>query len=112
MNTFLTTIFETDIIKFCERWSICEFLLFGSVLRDDFGPDSDVDILVSFKAETDWGLLDHIRMKQELKSLFHRNVDLITKRSLEQSSNWLLRREILKTVRVLFSEGETTYAAR
>jgi predicted nucleotidyltransferase len=96
------------IAKFCQRWKIRELALFGSALRDDFGPDSDLDILVTFDADAEWGLFDHIKMQQELQALLQRNVDLISKRALARSQNWLRRQEILNTAQVLFSEQEAT----
>jgi predicted nucleotidyltransferase len=94
------------IAAFCKRWKVVEFALFGSVMREDFSPQSDVDALVSFAPHSDWGLFDHIRMKQELKELFGREVDLVTRRALEQSRNALLRSEILSTAKVLYSQSE------
>ena len=75
------------IADFCRRWRISELALFGSVLRDDFRPDSDLDILVTFVPGTDWSLLDHIRMEQELADILGRDIDLVTRRSVEQSHN-------------------------
>jgi predicted nucleotidyltransferase len=92
------------IAAFCKRWQVVEFALFGSALRDDFSAQSDIDVLVSFAPQSDWGLFDHIQMKQELKELFGRDVDLVTRRSLEQSRNALLHSEILSTAKVLYSE--------
>lgn len=111
MNSFLAALPEPDITKFCERWCIRELSLFGSVLRDDFDPESDVDILVAFKDGADWGLLDHVKMQHELQNILHREVDLVTRRALERSSNWLRRQEILKTAQVVFSYQEVSYAA-
>ena len=96
------------IEKFCERWKIRELRLFGSTLRGDIKPGSDVDILVDFEEDADWSLWDHVRMQRELESLLQRPVDLITKRALEYSKNWLLRDEIWHTSRVLFPVGEGT----
>lgn len=107
-----TTAYPADkIAEFCERWKIRELALFGSALRDDLGPNSDVDMLATFAADADWGLLDHVRMQQELESLLKRPVDLISKRALERSQNWLRREEILKTAQVLFSKPGALYAA-
>lgn len=100
-----------EIAKFCRRWRIRELALFGSALRDDFSSDSDLDFLVDFEQDTDWGLLEHIQMQQELEALVQRGVDLITRRALLRSPNWLLRQEILKTARVFFSGPEETYAS-
>jgi len=93
---------EKQIAGFCQRWRICEFALFGSVLRDDFGPDSDLDVLVVFAPGAAWGLLDHVQMEQELAELLGRRVDLLSKRAVEQSHNWLRRREILNTAEVVY----------
>ena len=111
MANFITTIPIDEIDKFCQRWKIVELALFGSALRDDFGPDSDLDILVTFAADARWGLFDHVQMEQELQRLLKRNVDLISKRALERSENWIRRREILKTARVLFPKREVAYAS-
>src|SRR3970040_222928 len=112
MSNFSSTLPITEVTKFCQRWKIQELALFGSALRDDFRPDSDVDILVTFTADADWGLLDHVKMQQELQILLRRAVDLITNRALERSRNWLRRSEILKTAQTLFPEGKTAYATR
>lgn len=83
--------------------------MFGSAVRDDFTSKSDIDALVSFAPGSDWGLFDHIQMRQELRELFGREVDLVTRRALEQSRNDLLRSEILNTAKVLYSERETVH---
>ena len=97
-------IIQNEITDFCHRWKISELALFGSALRDDFRPDSDLDILVSFAPDTDWSLLDHIQMQLELQRVFHREVDLISKRALELSTNWVRRNEIMNSAQVLFSD--------
>jgi predicted nucleotidyltransferase len=74
-----------------------ELAVFGSALRDDFGPDSDLDVLVTFSEAADWSLLDLIRMERELGELAGRAVDLVDKRSIARSTNWLRREEILAT---------------
>ena len=82
----------TDAIQqFCHRWEISELALFGSVLRTDFRPDSDVDVLVAFTYDADWSLLDHLQMQQELSALLQRPIYLISKRALERSANWVRR---------------------
>jgi hypothetical protein len=68
---------EDAIAPFCQRWEIMEFALFGSILRDDFRQDSDVDVLVSFAPDAKWSLWDIIAMKEELETLFGREVDLV-----------------------------------
>lgn len=91
------------ILQFCRRWKISELALFGSVLRSDFRPDSDVDVLVTFTDDADWGLLDHVQMQQEFATLLHRPVDLISKRALKRSANWMRREAILRTAQVIVS---------
>ena len=71
-----------EIEDFSRRWKITEFSLFGSVLREDFGPGSDVDVLVSFEENATWSLFDLVEMKAELGEIFGRDVDLVEKGSL------------------------------
>jgi len=94
---------EEQISDFCRRWRISEFALFGSVLRDDFDVESDLDILVAFAPDADWSLLDHVQMEQELEALLGRKVDLLSRRSVERSRNWLRRKEILDTAEVVYA---------
>ena len=92
------------IAAFCERWQVTELALFGSVLRDDFGPESDIDVLVSFEDSARHTLFDMVRMERELKMLFGREVDLVSRRGIERSSNQLRREAILEA-------AETIHAA-
>lgn len=92
---------EDAIAGFCRRWRITELALFGSALRDDFGPESDLDILVSFAPEVDWSLLDHVRMEQELEEILGRRVDLISRRAVERSENRIRRDAILSSARII-----------
>src|SRR5581483_7793103 len=78
---------EGQLAAYCARWRIARLELFGSVLRDDFRPESDVDILVTFEPEAEWGLLDHVAMEEELARLLGRPVDLVTRRAIERSAN-------------------------
>ena len=84
---------------FCRRWKIREFSLFGSVLREDFGPESDVDVLVSFEPDAEWDLFHLGEMRDELMSLFGRDVDLVEKEGLR---NPFRRRTILDTREVIY----------
>ncbi len=88
------------IAEFCKRWSINEFALFGSVLREDFRPDSDVDVLVSIDPEAHIGLLDIVQMQLELEKMFKRPVDLVEKEGLR---NPYRRRAILRTAQVVYA---------
>jgi uncharacterized protein len=107
MTTFTFPLPADAITQFCRRWKIRELALFGSVLRTDFRPDSDVDVLVTFANDAHWGILAHVQMQQELATILQRPIDLISKRALEQSPNWMRRNAILKTAQVLVSTDES-----
>ena len=92
------------IAAFCERWQVTELALFGSVLRDDFRPDSDIDVLVAFSDGARHTLFDMVHMEEELKALFRRDVDLTERAGIEQSRNYIRRKAILRS-------AETIYAA-
>lgn len=91
------------IENFCREWNVIELSLFGSVLRGDFNDASDVDIMVSFKENAGWSLLDHVTMRDELIRMIGRDVDLVTRKGVERSRNVLRRTEILKTAKVLYA---------
>ena len=93
------------IADFCRRWKIVELALFGSALRDDFRPDSDVDLLVSFASDAEWSLFDHVAMEDELTAMIGRKVDLVSRRAIERSENWIRRKAIL-------GSAEPVYVAR
>ena len=90
------------LTTFCERWQVSELALFGSVLRDDFGPDSDIDVLVSFAPGSRHTLFDMCRMEAELTEALGRNVDLVSRRGIEASSNHLRREAILGSAEVVY----------
>lgn len=106
MKTIQIKLPEDKITHFCKRWQIVEFALFGSVLREDFRPDSDIDVLVTFSPESQFDLLDLMAMKEELEDIFGRKVDLVNKRDIERSDNWIRRENILGTARVFYTAGE------
>ena len=112
INSAVTAIPSKQIAEFCHRWGIHQLAVFGSALRDDFYPESDLDIMVAFAPDADPSLFDHVEMQLELERLFNRKVDLISRRALEQSTNQLLKDEILKTAQVLYPANETTHAPR
>jgi len=91
------------INAFCMKWGIRELALFGSALRDDFRPDSDLDFLVSFSPNVAWGLLDHVAMERELAEIVGRPVDLVSRNAVERSHNWIRRRAILESAQVLYA---------
>lgn len=93
---------DKEIIKeFCQKWRIAEFAFFGSVIRDDFGPLSDIDVLISLAPSAEWDLFDWIEMRQELEGMFGRRIDLVEKTGIR---NPYRRQEIL-------ANYETVYAA-
>lgn len=100
-----------EIERFCQKWNLTEFALFGSVLRDDFRPkDSDIDVMVEFYPDaipTFWGL---DQMEDELKVLFGREVDVITRFSIETSRNYLRRNEILSSARMIYESRSSVSA--
>lgn len=90
---------RSAIEEFCQRWQIEEMSLFGSILENRFGPNSDVDFLVTFVNSTHWTLLDLVQMEQELSSLIGRPVDIVSKRAIEQSPNWRRKERILNSAK-------------
>jgi len=103
--TVRITVEREKIAAFCQRWQIIELAFFGSVLRDDFRPDSDVDVLVAFAPGVEWSLFDHMTMEEELSSILGRQVDLISRRAIERSSNWIRRKAILETAEPFYAAG-------
>lgn len=91
------------ISDFCRQWEITEFALFGSALRDDFSPDSDIDVLVTFAPDTTWTLLDHVEMQDQLKAIFERPVDLVSRRGVEHSRNHIRRQAIFDSAQVIYA---------
>jgi hypothetical protein len=86
---------RVELERFCERWKITDLSFFGSVLTDAFGPDSDVDVLVSFEGGARWGLAI-VDIEEELSRIVGRKVDLVTRDAVEESPNWIRRRSILE----------------
>jgi len=91
---------QERIAEFCGKWKVREFALFGSVLREDFGSDSDVDVLVTFEPDAPWSLYDWADMTDDLKAIFGREVDLVEKDGLR---NPFRRHAILTTRKVLYA---------
>lgn len=88
-----------SIVQFCQRWQVQELALFGSVIRDDFSVDSDVDVLVVFEPERRCDAFARIDMQNELAQLFGRDVDLTEKRLIK---NPVSRAEILRSHRIIY----------
>jgi predicted nucleotidyltransferase len=94
---------DQKIADFCGRWQIRELAVFGSALRDDFGPASDIDVLVSFVPGTRRSLLDMVTAEEELSALLGRPVDLLDRSAVERSENWIRRRRILESARTIYA---------
>lgn len=91
---------KEKIQDFCKRWKIAEFSIFGSALREDFSPKSDVDVLISFEPDIPWSLFDWVDMIDELRGILGREVDLVEKSGLR---NPFRRREILSNRQVIYA---------
>jgi Predicted nucleotidyltransferases len=87
--------------EFCRRWKVTELSLFGSVVREDFGPESDVDVLVTLAVDVPWSLSSWLAMQRELEELFQRRVDLVERDAVEHSDNRFRKRAILSSAVML-----------
>lgn len=96
---------EEELSSFCRRWKIRELQVFGSAQRGELTERSDIDLLVQFEEEADWSLFDHVEMEEELSELVGREVDMITRRSIERSPNWLRRDAILSSSEPIYVAG-------
>lgn len=96
---------EDRLAEFCRRWKVAELRVFGSALREDFHPGSDLDLLVRFTPDANWSLFDHVAREEELAGLAGRPVDLVSQRAIELSSNWIRRRAILESAEPYFVAG-------
>ena len=95
---------EADkIAVFCQRWKINKLAIFGSAIREELRPDSDIDLLVTFHSDADWTMFDHFTMEDELTRLLGREVDLISIRAVEENPNPITRREILDSARQIYA---------
>ena len=103
MQTLALDISRSALDAFCKKWKIRSLAVFGSALRSDFRPDSDIDVLVTFAESARWGLWDVIAAEQELAALLGRPVDLVERSTVEQSENWIRRDSILRTARVIYA---------
>ncbi|MCX6376398.1 MAG: nucleotidyltransferase domain-containing protein [Armatimonadetes bacterium] len=91
---------DDEIADFCRRWKVRQLALFGSVLREDFQSDSDVDVLVTFVPGANISLFDLGAMQQELEAMFGRHVDLVEEAGLR---NPFRRRSILKNREIVYA---------
>jgi uncharacterized protein len=98
MPTIAIEIDKARLRDFCQKWKITEFALFGSAVRpEEFRADSDVDVLVSFAEGARWSLLDFVDMKDDLREIFGRDVDLAERAGIEQMRNYLRKAAILES---------------
>ncbi len=89
---------DPEFIKaFCQKWKIQELSFFGSILRDDFGPESDVDVLVTFTEDARWTVFDCMEMEEDFAQKVGRKVEIFTRASVERSANWIRRDEVLNS---------------
>lgn len=102
MKTLPVEIPEARIEALCQKWQVRELSLFGSVVRNDFTPTSDVDVLVTFRPEAQWNLWDLVDLRDDLKEIFHREIDLVEERSL---INPYRRASILRDKQVIYAAG-------
>jgi hypothetical protein len=93
-----------DIRTYCQKWGIREFAVFGSVLRADFNTESDIDVLLQFRPDVHRTLFDLATMSEELEAVLGRKVDLLTRKSVEDSPNYIRRKSILASAQVIYAE--------
>lgn len=91
-----------ELATFCQQWGITKIALFGSILRDDFRADSDIDLLITFAPNTRQGLLTLAKIKHELESRLNRSIDLVPEASIQMSDNWIRKREILSSAQTIY----------
>jgi len=98
MEVTITSSLDAALADFALQWRAKKLSLFGSMLREDFGSASDVDVLIDFEGGAFWGVDEWITMRDELEALFGWRVDLVSRDSLR---NLFVRAEVLRTRRVL-----------
>lgn len=92
-----------DIAEVCRKYGVTELAVFGSALGDDFRPDSDIDFLVTFENDDSGPWMSKVTgLEEDLGALFGRKVDVVFRKGLEQSRNWIRRREILDAAVVIY----------
>jgi len=94
---------DEAIADFCRKWKITKIEAFGSVLRDDFRPDSDIDLLVTSEPDAGTTLFNLVQMENEMAEILGRPVDLITRKGIEESENYIRRRRILSSARPIYN---------
>lgn len=93
---------EKTIHNFCQKWQITDLSVFGSILTERFNQNSNVDILVKFAMEAKIYLFDLDNIESELKLILGRDVDVVSKKAIQLSHNWIRRQNILDSAQVLY----------
>ena len=93
---------KEKISAFCRRNHICGLAFFGSVLRDDFRSDSDVDVLVEFEPGQELSLMELVAMENELSEILGRKADMVERQAVEQSENYIRKRYVLQSVEKVY----------
>ncbi len=96
---------EHKLADFCRRHNIVELAIFGSALRPDFGPDSAVDVLVTFAPGVVYSLSRYVAMQDELESYFGRPVDLIDKQAVQEYPNYIRKKAVLASAKIVVTAG-------
>ena len=91
-----------EVAAFCRKWSITELALFGSVLREDFTPESDVDVLARFGPDAERSFGAFMRAQDELAAMLGRKVDLVEWQAAEESPNYYRRKAVLDSAQVIY----------
>jgi uncharacterized protein len=95
---------DSEAIRaFCKKWKVTELAAFGSILREDFGPDSDLDFLIDWTEDAPWDLVDYMHMIEELQEMFGRKVDLLSRNALSNTPNKLFRRFVLERTELIYA---------
>lgn len=92
-----------QISTFCQKWGIIRLELFGSILRDDFNAESDVDFMAVWGNDAVFNLMDLVNAEEELAAICGRPVDLVSREAVEQTPNWLLRDYMMKNVLEIYA---------
>lgn len=91
-----------ELQEFCERSPITELAFFGSILREDFNSNSDIDVLVRLVSDSSLSLMDLVGLEYQFENLFHRKVDLVEREAVESDHNWIRRSEILSSTQIAY----------
>jgi hypothetical protein len=94
---------QATLESLCQTWGIQRLEVFGSVLRQDFGAGSDVDLLVTFAPNAGVSLVDFDRIERDFASLFGRGVEVVTRAGVENSRNYIRKRAILNSAELLYA---------